>query len=54
MHVTFGCKNKCTRGRRDLRGCERKAAAVACVHFCDSVTKFSRIEELCMINVAAN
>ena len=40
MHVKSECrKNKCTRERRGLRGCERKAA-VACVQFCDCVIKF--------------
>ena len=42
---------KCTRERRGgLQGCERKAAAVACVQFCDCVTKFTRIEELWSIS----
>ena len=31
--MTFGCRNKCTGESRGLRGCERKAAAVACVQF---------------------
>ena len=41
MHrVTSECKNLFTRERRGLRGCERKAAAVACVQFYDCVIKF--------------
>ena len=43
-----GWRKKCTRERRGLRGCERKAAAVACVQFCDCVIKFSKI----VVNVA--
>ena len=40
MHVTSGCRNKCKRERHGLRGCEHKAAAVACVRFCDCVITF--------------
>ena len=42
MHVTSGCRNKCTRERHGLRGCERKVAAVAHVQFCDCVIKFQQ------------
>ena len=51
MHVTFGCRNMCTREIGGLRGYKRKAAAVACVQFYDCVIKFSRIEELWSCNV---
>ena len=53
MHVTAECRNKSTRERRGLRGCERKAPGVACVQFCDRVIKFQESKSCaCMINIA--
>ena len=33
MHVTVGCRNKCTRERRGLRECAHAVVVVACVQF---------------------